>query len=94
MRNGRIVLGYLAPYAFIVLATVNVVVEGDNVHYGLWVLFLLPLRNAAFLQHPLPFFWQSLRNVSSSASLQHGTEAYRKLSSDKVKAHVGEVHRI
>ena len=40
-------------------------VEGDNVHDGLWILLLFLLGNAILLKRPLPFFWKTLYTTSA-----------------------------
>lgn len=49
------------PYSFIGSLFGVVLVEIDNVDYGLRMLFLLLLGDAAIVQHTLPFFWKSCK---------------------------------
>jgi hypothetical protein len=52
--------GHLVPYGVVAILLGIVLVEGDDVHDGLRVLFLFLLRDAILLQHALPFLWQTL----------------------------------
>jgi hypothetical protein len=55
---------HLVPYRIVLVLLCVVLVESDDVHDGLGVLFLLLLGDAILLQHALPLFGQALDTVS------------------------------